>query len=93
MTAASEGCVGNTNTRYPVIYMNDDFEFDSPALDVEDLFSAFVENAAWMGEIELSYTAFRKIPLMNFIVSMPTDRRSFRSLRQTYLSLWIYLIA
>lgn len=45
----------------PVIYMNDDFEFDSPVLDVEDLFSAFVENAAWMGEIELSYTAFRKI--------------------------------
>ena len=41
--------------------MDDDYEFDVPVLDVKELFSAFVENAVWMGEVELSYTAFRKI--------------------------------
>ena len=40
--------------------MDDDYEFDVPVLDVEELFSAFVENAAWMGEIDLSYSAFRR---------------------------------
>lgn len=40
--------------------MDDEYEIDVPLLDVEELFSAFVENAAWMGEIDLSYSAFRR---------------------------------
>jgi hypothetical protein len=39
----------------------DGIDDEFPVLDVEELFSAFVENAVWMGEIELSYSAFRKL--------------------------------
>ena len=59
--------------------MDDDFtgtdETDSPMLDIEELFSAFVSHAVWMGEVEPSYTAFRKI-LGEFYAECAEERPS-----------------